>query len=260
MPLPRVGAGLSPRRATHFLLLRQKKVSKEKATPSLRPLRFAKGQTCVVAVAGCAAELTALRSSSAQTAAASQFTKHGRYDAHATPQPPRRRRSHRGWIAKQPNIPTATRVVAALDPASAAPSAWRMRPRDGAERSDGPKGCWLFGCPIPSVCAEERSGQRIRARDCLSAVKRSEFERDPAGREHRRLPQCVALGTQTVGSPSFAFFSWRCKKRRCPAGGTSRHPPSNQARRKISEQAPASTGSAQTVENDQCSCYQINSC
>src|SRR6478672_13900981 len=39
--------------------LRQKKVTKEKATPSLRPLRDAKGQTCVGAVAGCAVELTA---------------------------------------------------------------------------------------------------------------------------------------------------------------------------------------------------------
>ena len=47
----------------------------------------------------------------------------------------------------------------------------------------------LFGSPIPSVCAEERSGQRIRARDCLSEAQRSEFERDPAGREHRRLPE-----------------------------------------------------------------------
>ena len=48
---------MSPRRATHFLLLRQKKVSKEKAPPSLRPLRCAPGQTCVGAVAGCAVEL-----------------------------------------------------------------------------------------------------------------------------------------------------------------------------------------------------------
>ena len=111
MPVRGAGAGLSPRRATHFLLLRQKKVSKEKATPSLRPLRFAKGQTCVGTVAGCAAELTALRSSSAQTAAASQFTKHGRYDAHATPQPPRRRRSHRGWIAKHPNSHSGRRCA-----------------------------------------------------------------------------------------------------------------------------------------------------
>ena len=47
----------------------------------------------------------------------------------------------------------------------------------------------LFGSPIPSVCAEEHSGQRIRARDCLSEAQRSEFERDPAGLEHRRLPE-----------------------------------------------------------------------
>ena len=51
------GAGLSPRRARYFSLLRQRKVPKRKATPSLRPLRGAKGQTCVGAVAGCAVEL-----------------------------------------------------------------------------------------------------------------------------------------------------------------------------------------------------------
>src|SRR6478672_13060135 len=54
----RAEAGSRPA-ASDFLLLRQKKVTKEKATPSLRPLRGAKGQTCVGAVAGCAAELTA---------------------------------------------------------------------------------------------------------------------------------------------------------------------------------------------------------
>ena len=62
----------------------------------------------------------------------------------------------------------------------------------------------LFWLPRPSECAEERSGQRIRARDCLSEAQRSEFERDPAGREHRRLPRSEAQGTQTVGSP----FLW----------------------------------------------------
>ena len=43
--------------------------------------------------------------------------------------------------------------------------------------------------PCPSGCAEERRVWRIRARDCLSEVKRSEFERDPAKPEHRRLPR-----------------------------------------------------------------------
>jgi hypothetical protein len=39
----RLSAGNSPRRATHFLLSRQKKVSKEKATPLRATLRFATG-------------------------------------------------------------------------------------------------------------------------------------------------------------------------------------------------------------------------
>ena len=50
---------------------RQEKVTKEKATPSLRPLRCATGQTCVGAVAGCAAELTARFQRSVRTTAAS---------------------------------------------------------------------------------------------------------------------------------------------------------------------------------------------
>ena len=83
-----LGYGRRPgvaRHASNFLLLRQKKVTKEKATPSLRPLRGAKGQTCVVSVAGCAVELTALLCSFVQTSTASQFTRHGRCDAHAHP-------------------------------------------------------------------------------------------------------------------------------------------------------------------------------
>ncbi|SFP46647.1 hypothetical protein SAMN05443579_111267 [Variovorax sp. PDC80] len=39
----RVSAGISPRRASYFLLLRQKKVTKEKATPLSVSLRFATG-------------------------------------------------------------------------------------------------------------------------------------------------------------------------------------------------------------------------
>ncbi len=78
---------------------------------------------------------------------------------------------------------------------------------------------WLFGSPIPSVCAEERSGQRIRARDCLSEAQRSEFERDPAGREHRRLPRSEAKGSQTGGRPFFGdFLSAKRKKVTAPPG------------------------------------------
>ncbi len=78
-----------------------------------------------------------------------------------------------------------------------APSARRLRQRDWAERSNGPKGCPL---PIPSVCAEERRVWRIRARDCLSEASSSETPPNPstAGCPKR------SAGTQTVGSP----FLW----------------------------------------------------
>ncbi|HCE27946.1 MAG TPA: hypothetical protein DET46_03465 [Comamonadaceae bacterium] len=90
------------------------------------------------------------------------------------------------------------------------------------------------GLPPPSVCAEERRGWRIRARDCLSAAGASSSETPPAP-STAGCPERSA-GTQTVGSPSFAFFSWRDKKRRCPAGGTSRHPPSKQTQELLSKQ------------------------
>ena len=116
----RAGAGLSPRQATHFSLLRQRKVSKRKATPSLRPLRCAPGQTCVGAVAGCAVELALLLRSAARTTTASQSTKHARSDARATPQPPRRRRSQQGVDSRTSNSQTAPRAFASLGPACAA--------------------------------------------------------------------------------------------------------------------------------------------
>jgi len=96
-----------------------------------------------------------------------------------TPQPPRRRRSQQG--GGQPNS-HAGLCFARHHLAGASAT----RCAGGAERSKGPWGCPNPG--FPSGCAEERSGQRIRARDCLSATQWSEFERDPAGREHRRLP------------------------------------------------------------------------
>ena len=85
---------------------------KEKATPSLRPLRGAKGQTCVVSVTGCAVEL-ALR-------CARRSDNHGELDNEAwalrRPCSPRNRpaagAASRGWTAE--NIQTAARAIAAL--------------------------------------------------------------------------------------------------------------------------------------------------
>ena len=201
MPLPRAGAGISPRRARHFSLLRQRKVPKRKATPSLRPLRGAKGQTCVGVVAGCAVELALLLRSAARTATASQITKHARSDARATPQPPRRRRSQQGV-----NTQTAIRVFAALDPACAAPCSRRLHPQQRAERSNGPRGCLAVWLPHP-LCM--RRGAQRPADQGSRLSERSAAQRVRARPRWTRAPQVArseAQGRRQWGRLFFAYF------------------------------------------------------
>jgi len=203
------GAGLSPRRARYFSLLRQRKVPKRKATPSLRPLRVAKGQTCGVSVAGCAVELTALRCSFVQTSTASQSTKHGRSDAHATPQPPRCRRSQQGWDSRKAEQPTSVRAIASLGPDFAARGACarEVGPSEAKARVDVllPLPLWMRRGAQGLV----DQGSRVSERRAAARV-----ERDPAKPEHRRLPRSEAQGTQTVGSPFLWFLSFGDAKER----------------------------------------------
>ena len=60
----------------------------------------------------------------------------------------------------------------------------------------------------PCEGAEERKPRRIRARDCLSGVKRSEFERDPGWAEHWRLPVVKRRDAGTRVAFSFAYFAF----------------------------------------------------
>ncbi len=50
--------------------------------------------------------------------------------------------------------------------------------------------------------------RRIRSRDCLSEVHRSEFERDPGWAEHRRLPVATRRDAGTRVAFSFAYFTF----------------------------------------------------
>ena len=209
MPGLRAGAGICARRRTFFSCVAKKRRQK-KATPSLRPLRGAKGQTCVGVVAGCAVELALLLRSAARTATASQITKHARSDARAHPATAPTQAQPAG--GGQPNIQTATRVVAALDPVSAVPNARHLRPQDGAERSNGPDGCWLFGCSAPHPLCMRRGAQRP-ADQGSRLFERSEFERDPAGREHRRLPAAKRRDAAYRVAFSLVTFSWRGKRK-----------------------------------------------
>ena len=179
-------------------MLRQRKVPKRKATPSLRPLRCATGQTCGGALAGCAVELALLLRSAARTATASQITKHGRTGAHATPQAHRRRRSQQGV-----NSQTAIRVFAALDPACAAPCSRSLRPQQRAERSNGPSGC---SAPTP-LCM--RRGAQRPADQGSRLSERSAAQRVRARPRWTRAPQVArseAQGRRQWGRLFFAYF------------------------------------------------------
>ena len=189
------GGRESPRRARYFSLLRQRKVPKRKATPSLRPLRGAKGQTCGEAVAGCAVEL-ALRS---RAPLRHPRRVRARSMGATTPMPPRNRpaagAASRGG---EPNIQTATRAIAALGPACAARGACaRETGPSAAQRSNGPCGCPLPG--FPSGCAWGAQGagwhvcrrthmlRELTHRSCSSEAPqaRSEF----CGAPRDRAPQ-----------------------------------------------------------------------
>jgi len=210
----RAEAGISPRRARYFSLLRQRKVPKRKATLSLRPLRCAPGQTCAGALAGCAVELTALLRSSVQTATASQFTQHARSDAHATPQTPRRRRSHKGFEVHSGHRCARPRGAPALRAAQCQ-----------AERSDGPCGCSIPG--FPSGRAEKRSAggghacRRTRmlcdlaCRGCLNGAPqaRSEFHGTPSAGASQVAPTRSVGDTDSRVALSLVTFFRRSERK-----------------------------------------------
>ncbi len=129
---------------------------------------------------------------------------HARFHAHAHPPTAPTQAQPAG--VEQPNIHAG---LCFARPHLAGASATRCA--DWAERSDGPCGCPHPG--FPSGCAEERSGQRIRDRDCLSATQCSEFERDPAGCEHRRLPAAKRRDAACRVAFSLVTFSWRRKRK-----------------------------------------------
>jgi hypothetical protein len=76
-----------------------------------------------------------------------------------------------------------------------------------------PCGVRLLDVPSPCVCAEKRSGGRIKRRACLSAASLR-------GSRLARASQVAPAqpGSQTPGSPFFASFLWRDKERKSPAG------------------------------------------
>ena len=224
----RAGAGTRPGWRGTSSLLRQRKVPKRKATRSLGPLRCATGQPAVLGVSGVwhnslrsdmrqplSAASCAPRPSPTGLAVQRAFAALGHQRQRALRAALGRRGGTANLIAACAHRTCAKRQFYSKN------KAWRAAPATTGRAQQRPVG---FQNPLRlGRGAQGAAGCRAsRGRRGLS--ERSEFRSRLPAPSTAGCPKRSA-GTQTVGSPSFAFFSWRRKKRRCLAGGTSRHPP-----------------------------------
>ena len=210
MPLRGAGAGECARRRSNFLLLRQKKVTKEKATPLSASLRFASGNLRCSRPAGS-------RSNSLRCASLRQSRALIRW--------PLRSSAHTEGMG-EPNSRTAPRAIASLGPLLWAQAPCAGRSLFGVERSDDPNGCLAVHPLLAAPAAGRlRGGMGARApmlrdltrRGCPSgaAQQQSEFHGAPRNRPGAGLPLRTAKGSQTWGRLSFGYFSL-AKQRKVP--------------------------------------------
>ena len=188
------------RRRSNFLLSRQEKVTKEKATLLCVSLRCATGNLRCSG-RGCAAELTARLQRSVQTTAASQCTKCVCPTAHARTPCPALLGTHRREPATgHPHGPSLR----------SAPSARAQAPRAA---QTGPSAAMARMDVRLRVPFRMRRGAQRPADQGSRLFERSEFERDPAGREHRRLPAAKRRDAACRVAFSLVTFSWRGKRK-----------------------------------------------
>ncbi len=212
---------MSPRRASNFLLRRQKKVTKEKAPPSLRPPRGAWGRPASGRLRGtpqnslraCGASFRQLRRARPRGMRAPTRM--------LTPQPPRRRRSQQGWDSRTAGQPHGPLLRSAARSRRKAPA--RSGP-SAAQRSNGPNGCWL---PKPlcmrrgaqwagwHVCRRTHMLRGLARRSCLNgaAKQRSEFCGAPRPRAPQVAPAHSAGDADSGVAFSLVTFFWRPKRK-----------------------------------------------
>ena len=133
------------RRASNFLSLRRKKVTKERATLLCVSLRCATGNLRC-SVRGCAAELTARCALRSNNCGESVHEVRVSCGTRTHPLPCASRHAQKGTRNR-----TSPQAIAALGLDCAAQGACARE--DRSERSDGPYGCWVVRLPTPSVCA-----------------------------------------------------------------------------------------------------------
>ncbi len=207
------GAGASSPQPSHFLLLRQKKVTKEKATPLAATLRFAAGNLRCSLFAGSAQTRLRLKHarpfireklrSSAQPEGTWNSTRRGAY-----------------LCGVQANVSFGSSLTLTLAHTHTHTHTHthmltvdrrRTHPFQ-ASRSEAAVGRakqWPDRSPIPSARAEERSFRRIKGRACLS-------EASLRGPRLKRAPQVArseAEGRAQWGRLFFGYFLLATQKK-----------------------------------------------
>ena len=184
-----------------FFCFAKRKSPKKRRPPVCDPFAARRGKPAAGRLRGAPwNSLCAARA--ARTATASQFTKHGRSDAHAHPAtaPPQAQPAG-AWTAEQPNSHTGHRFARPRDR-----GAQRLRVRGRAQRWP----VWMSDSRVPF---RMRRGAQRPADQGSRLFERSEFERDPAGREHRRLPAAKRRDAACRVAFSLVTFSWRGKRK-----------------------------------------------
>ena len=210
MPLRGAGAGECARRRSNFLLLRQKKVTKEKATPLSASLRFASGNLRCSRPAGS-------RSNSLRCASLRQSRALIRW--------PLRSSAHTEGCGSR----TAARAIASLGPLLWVQAPCAGRSACWVERSDDPNGCLAVHPLLAAPAAGRlRGGTRVGARvlrdltrrGCPSgaAQQQSEFHGAPRKRTVAGLPRSAAQGSQTGGRLLLPSFLGDARKEGAPPG------------------------------------------
>ena len=219
MPVFGAGAGECARRRSNFLLLRQKKVTKEKATPLSASPALRYGATCGARGQGalrnslraCGAPLKQPQRVSSRSAC---VLRHTRHPARCAP-----RRIQRGWGT---DIHTGHRFAR---PRFTGASASRCA--DWVERSEDPCGCSaVLGCPPPvaaPAAGRLRGGMGVEApmlrhltrRGCPSgaAQQQSEFHGALRYRPDAGCPFAQRRGRRLGVAFSLVTFFWRSKRK-----------------------------------------------
>jgi hypothetical protein len=175
-------AGISPRRATHFLSLRRKKVSKERATPLSATLRFATGNLRCGFGAG-------NRSNSLRSDNRGSFSR-----------PTAATQAHPEETQGIPLVALRTTLHRGV----------RHTSRCNARRSRASRAA-------PSAVVRRRVAQGW-ADQGTRLSERSEFERPPAQTEQRSVPE-APLRDDAFGSPSLCLLSLgEARESESPAG------------------------------------------